>query len=538
MIITYQDGKLKIRMGYNPDKIDLIKQAPDGRRWNKRNREWELPGTADNIEFLMREFRIDSPELAAKLAQLKSPLQSIPDVQMDWRCKPFKHQIDGLRICLANDAKALFYEQGLGKSLVAIKEIEYRITAGHIKRTLIVAPKTVLTAWQIEFRKYSDIKPTVIGGAKRLQLLGQAVVALINYDLLLPMKDQLTGFDMIVFDESQMIKNHTAKRSRIAYTLAKQIKYRLLLTGTPIGNSAADIFSQFKVLDESIFGTNFYCFRNKYFRDMGHGFPDWRVVPVLLPEIKAKMALRSLRLKKEDALDLPEKLYTIQTVDASPEQRRVYRDIEKQLYTEIEGQEIAFHFLLTKNIKINQICSGFLKYENETIEIEHEKLKALKQIVDDYDGKIVIWTIFLHDIEKIMETFAGQIVKIDGSMIRNDQRAEAIDAFQTGDKKIIVLQEQAGSLGITLTAGHLCIFYSRSYSLLNRLQAEDRLHRIGQRNPVTYIDLILKDSIEELIIETVEEKRMLAGFLQGDFEDIIIEKFKKKFSLDNKYSVK
>jgi len=520
MIITYQDGKLKIRMGYNPDKIDLIKQAPDGRRWNKRNREWELPGTADNIEFLMREFRIDSPELAAKLAQLKSPLQSIPDVQMDWRCKPFKHQIDGLRICLANDAKALFYEQGLGKSLVAIKEIEYRITAGHIKRALIVAPKTVLTAWQIEFRKYSDIKPTVIGGAKRLQLLSQAVVALINYDLLLPMKDQLAGFDMIVFDESQMIKNHTAKRSRIAYALAKQIKYRLLLTGTPIGNSAADIFSQFKVLDESIFGTNFYCFRNKYFRDMGHGFPDWRVVPALLPEIKAKMALRSLRLKKEDALDLPEKLYTIQTVDASPEQRRVYRDIEKQLYTEIEGQEIAFHFLVTKLMKLNQICSGFLKYENETIEIEHEKLKTLKQIIDDYPGKVVVFTIFLHDIDAIMDAFPGA-VKVDGSC-STEERTEAIDSFQNDPAvKVIVLQEQAGSLGITLTAGHLCIFYSRSYSFLNREQAESRLHRIGQRNPVQYIDLILAGSIEETIVEALEEKRQLAGFLQGDFENLI-----------------
>ena len=127
-----------------------------------------------------------------------------------------------------------------------------------------------------------------------------------------------------------------------------------------------------------------------------------------------------------------------------------------------------------------------------------------------------------------MAAFPGQCVKIDGSC-STEERTEAINEFQNGDKKIIVLQEQAGALGITLTAAHLCIFYSQNYSLLNRLQAEDRLHRIGQKNPVTYIDLILKDSIEELIIEALEEKRLLAGYLQGDIENMIVEKFKRRF---------
>lgn len=541
MIITLTKNKIIVKMGYSPDAVELIKCAPDGRKWNKADKVWELALTADNILFLIREFKADCPKLNALLKKLKAPLKNTGEYNVDWHCTPFKHQVDGLKICLSNNAKALFYEQGLGKSLVAIKEIEYRQSVGDIKTALIIAPKTVLTAWLIEFKKYSTVKPVVIGGSKRNDLLKSATVALINYDLLLPMKKQIAeaNFGMIVFDESQMVKNHTAQRSKIAYELAKKIKYRLLLTGTPIGNSAADIFSQFKILDESIFGPNYYCFRAKYFRDMGHGFPDWKVIPAMLPEIKAKMALRSLRLKKVDAIDLPEKLYTIQTVDPLPEQARIYRDIEKQLYTEIQdangvGQEIAFHYLITKIMKLNQICSGFMHYEDRetalsrTIEIEHGKLNALKQIVNDYPGKVVVWTIFLHDIDAIMAAFPGQAVKVDGSC-GTDERTEAINSFQTGAAKIIVLQEQAGSLGITLTAASLCVFYSQNYSLLNRLQAEDRLHRIGQKNPVTYIDLILKGSIEELIIETLEEKRLLAGFLQGDFESIIVEKFKRSF---------
>jgi SNF2 family DNA or RNA helicase len=542
MIITHAGSNLELRFGYNPDMVQAVKALPDGRRYDAKRKLWVAPITIDNVKFIINELRYDDPMLRGILAGIEKPLARTNGRKVNWKTTPFKHQEDGLELCLSNDAKALFFEQGLGKSLIGIKEIEYRIAAGlagldgGIKDALIVAPKTVLVAWKIEWEKYSTIKPTVIGGAKRNELLRSATVALINYDLLLAMKKEIMekNFGMIVFDESQMVKNHTAQRSKVAYDIAKPIKYRLLLTGTPIGNSAADVFSQFKILDESIFGSSFYCFRAKYFRDMGHGFPDWKVIPSMMPDIKAKMALRSLRLRKEDALDLPEKLYTIQTVDATPEQARIYRDIEKELFTEITAgdgsvQEIAFHYLLVKFMKLNQICSGFLKHEEGQVEIQHEKLSALKQMVNDYPGKVVIFTVFIHDIEAIMDAFPGQAVKVDGSC-STDERTEAINDFQLGDKKIIVLQEQAGSLGITLTAAHLCVFYSRSYSFLNREQAESRLHRIGQKNPVTYVDLIVKGTIEEVIHEAVEEKRLTAGFLQGDFEDLIVERFKKQFA--------
>ena len=524
MIITHQDGKLRLRFGYNPDTVAQVKAAPDGRRYDPKTKEWILPASIDNIRYCIEALGADCPELRIMLAGMERPLERGNGRKIDWQTKPFKHQVEGLDLILSNDALALFWEQGVGKTLPAIKAIEHRLASGAIKRALIVCPKTVITAWIKEFAKYSALTPAIIGGKDRDGIQQRATVAIINYDLLRMM--HLGAWDMVVFDESQYIKGHTAQRSKAAYALARSATYRLLLTGTPVAKDAGDLFGQFKVLDETIFGPSFYAFRAKYFVNLGRNFPDWRIRPDATDEIKRKVALRSQRVRKADVLDLPDKLYQVRTIEMAKEQARVYRELERHLLAEIEGVTVTVPYLITRMMRLNQVCSGFLHHEDRNLETENPKLAELKQIIDDYDGAVVVWAVFLHDIAAIKAVYPGALV-IDGSKTTNE-RQQAIDDFQAGGAKVMVLQQQAGAVGITLTAAHLSIFYSRNYSLLDRVQAEDRLHRIGQRNLVTYIDLVMADSIEQDIVEALEEKRMVAGYLQGDIENLIVERFRSK----------
>lgn len=546
MIIHHDAGRLRIRCGYSPDLVQLIKCAPDGRKWDPKTKEWILPASIDNLKFCINELRADAPELKAMLADMERPLEHGNGRKIEWQVKPFKHQVEGLDLILSNDHVALFWEQGVGKTLPAIKATEHRLQTGAIKRALVVCPKTVISAWLKEFAKYSSIVPAVIGGKDRDGIQQRATVAIINYDLLRMMT--LGAWDMVIFDESQYIKGHNTQRSKAAYALAKTAKFRVLLTGTPVAKDAGDLFGQFRVLDESIFGPSFYSFRAKYFVNMGRNFPDWQIRPVATQEIRAKVALRSQRLRKADVLDLPEKLYQVRTIEMGKEQARIYREIEKQLLTEIEdastgeGVTVTVPYLITRMMRLNQICSGFLHHKTETgtdrtFTLDNPKLFELKQIVDDYmagdeSNQVVIWAVFLHDVRAIKALYPGAMV-IDGSK-SIVERTEAIECFQAGQladgtpARIIVLQQQAGAVGITLTAAHLSIFYSRNYSLLDRVQAEDRLHRIGQRNAVIYVDLVMEHSIEQDIVAALEEKRLVASYLQGDIEDLVLARFKQR----------
>jgi SNF2 family DNA or RNA helicase len=540
MTITHTAGTLRVRTGYSPDMIQTIKAAPDGRRYDPKTKEWVLPCTIENVRFCIDALGAEDQGMANLLRSLERPLSPWGDaVCVDWRATPFRHQQQGLALLTGNNYVALFWEQGTGKTLPTIKAIEFRLAAGQIKRALIVCPKTVITSWVKEFARYSDIVPEVIGGtAKQRDAAAlHAQVAIVNYDLLIRMKldglhsDGSPAWDMVIFDESQYIKAASAKRSKAAYDLAKAATYRVLLTGTPVAKDAGDMFGQFKVLDESIFGNSFYAFRAKYFANVGRNFPDWRIRPEAADAIRSKVALRAQRIRKADVLDLPEKLYQVRRIEMTKDQARHYRELERELLTVIGDTTVTVPYLISRMMKLNEICSGYVRHEGSNIALDNPKLAELKQIIDDYDAgdgrnQVVVWCTFLRDISEICKVFPAAMV-IDGSK-STQERQEAIDLFQAGLCKVMVLQQQAGAVGITLTAAHLSVFYSRNYSLLDRMQAEDRLHRIGQVNKVTYIDLIMANSIEEEIVEALEEKRIVAGYLQGDIESIVVEKFKRR----------
>ena len=519
---------MKIKFGYNMQKVDVIKACPDGRQYNKKGKHWEVPNTIDNLKYLLfyaSLFDLDKDQLKSRIKEMVKPLSTKNEFNIDWRCKPYKHQEHGLKLALNNKSIALWWEAGCGKTLPTIKAIEYRLKNKMIDKTLIVCPKTVLYAWGIQLKEFSNLSHIVIGGTKlkrTKQLESRVDVFLINYDLLRMMENDLIlkSFDMLVLDESQFVKNNNSKRSKSAYKISEKAKYKMLLSGTPIGRDSSDLFSQYKILDETIFGKSYYSFRNKYFINTNQYYPDWKLKPDSVEKIKKKMELRGQRLTKNEVLDLPGKIYQTLTFEMTPEQKRIYKDMKEKMVAIINNEVVNVSVLISKLMKLNQISAGFYINDGEVLNINDDKVKEVRKIVDSNPTeKVTVWVTFKYDIVKLKKEFPDALV-ISGD-VKQEDRGIAIDQFQNNpDRKMIILQIQAGSTGITLTASSLVIFYSRNYNLLDRIQAEARNDRISQVNKVLYIDLIVEDSIESIILSNLEKKRKVASDLLGDAENI------------------
>lgn len=518
-------GRLYITLNNDLDGLDKVKKCPDGRRYIPSKKSWAIPITIDNLKHLQVS---GFGDFNKKIKDLELSLKKDFDIsRIVWPVKPFKHQKEGLKLLLSNNKVALFWEQGTGKTLPIIKMIEI------LKRdmpTLVICPKSVVYAWKKQLEDFSSLSFQIISGdmkKRKKQLEVKANVYIMNYDLLISMAKHLMkkNFEIMIFDESHYLKNPSSQRSKLAYKIAKYTPRVFLLTGTPIGKDASDIFSQYKVLDRSIFGPSFTSFRYKYFQNVGWGnIPDWQIKTGYEEIIKSKIKLRSQRVLKTDVLDLPDKLYQTRLIEMTPEQARIYRDIKRKLKTDIENNDIAVRFLVVKLMKLNQIASGFIYSEGNVFDVSDKKTKELKEILEATPGPVVVWTVFKNDIKKIKKQYP-EALEISGDTSLVD-REKAINDFQNNKSKLIVLQIQAGSTGLTLTASSTVVFYSHDYNLLNRLQAEDRTHRIGQNNNVTYIDLVTENSIEIEILKNLESKRLKAGYFQGD---ISIDVYRKHF---------
>jgi len=499
-------------------------------RWNKAERMWSCAMPDHKIfkkifpeyekaldDMIKREYSED---------RLKSIEGLSSDIDIDtskFKRKPYKHQIDIIKKCLLRKKFALLCEMGTGKTQAIINVFQILKEDKKVDRMLIVCPKTVIGSWEREIRDNSEYQFASLIGTKkqRLQMLSYCCeIFIINYEGLLTIKDydKWDRFDIVVLDESSKIKNHQAQRSKLIVKLFSGISYKFILTGTPITQSPLDIFQQFKFLNpEFLYHQNFYAFRNTY-AIMG-GYGKYQIIGYKnLDDLKARISRHSIQIKKEDCLDLPAKIYESRELDMPTELAAQYKQMKDELMIQVsEDKFITASIVLTKIIRLQQILSGvYLKDKNE-------KLDALFDIVEDNSGEqIVIWCRFietLHTIEKgIVEKNIPYSILYGA--IKN--RDEQIENFQSKRTKIFLAQINTGGLGITLTAGNIVIYYENTFSLEDRLQSEDRCHRIGQKKNVVYIDLLYKNTIDEKIFKAIISKQDIAHMLVSCFKGLDI----------------
>ncbi len=436
---------------------------------------------------------------------------------------------------------AILAEMGTGKTLISIGIAGYLYLQKEINKLLIVAPLSITKVWEEEFQKFADFDyqlevlegPTKEKSEALRNLFGTKLqVAVVNYESCWRMEKEIAFWkpDMIICDESSKIKNPQAKQSKALHRLGKISKHNMILTGTPVTNNPLDFFSQYKFLDESIFGGSYYSFRARY-AIMG-GYGNYQVVGYKnLPELTEKAHSIAFRITKKEALDLPEQVDVTRYVELEPMARAIYNQVERNSYAELSQGEVVVRNVLTKLLRLSQITGGYIKDEFSEIEeqVSSAKLNALEEIIEeclDADKKVVVFARFISEIDAITRMLKHYGIKY--SLIRGDvkDRASEVEKFQNDkDVKVFVGQLQTTGMGLTLTASDTAVFYSLSYNFADYEQAKARIHRIGQKNNCTYIHLIAKKTIDEKVMEALTKKKNIA--------DLVVDNWKSLFEKEN-----
>jgi SNF2 family DNA or RNA helicase len=451
---------------------------------------------------------------------------------------------------------ALFWEMGTGKTKLTLDTIAHLRSEGRIDAVVVVAPNGVHRNWiEDEIPKWFtlDVQPYAwLSGKAGSQRHARAVDSLLvasfpflafSYEGLVTeraVKYLRKFFEkrrvFMVLDESTRIKTPAAKRTIKIVAAGRHAAYRRILTGTPVTNSPFDVYSQMKFLDPDFWKQRGFStlaeFRNHFgiFKTMENDRGQhWEQVVAFrnLSQLQALLAPVSSRVLKEDALDLPPKLYTKRYFDLSPEQIRVYREIRDEALTLLNSGELVTAALaITRLLRLQQVTSNYLPVDDlgdgdqhmVSISDHNPRLDCLLELLEEIGGQAIIWARFRRDIDQITEalTKAGRsCARYDGK-VGSDGRVAAKNAFQKGDVQFFVSNPAVGATGLTLTAARTVIYYNNSFKLEDRLQSEDRAHRIGQHHPVQYIDIVAPGTVDTHIVAALRNKINLASAVTGD----------------------
>lgn len=480
--------------------------------------------------------------------------------------KPMGHQATALERSFRKRQFAYLMDQGTGKTYTLLADVERLFCGGDIDCVLVLAPKGVHNNWvKREIPAHMDLDvaaaawksgmgkrekarlmdtlfwPRKHGEIPRLRVLTmnfEAVLTKDGYDL--ARRFLMSGKAMFVLDESHRIKNPAAVRTKKIFELRDLAICWRILSGTALTQAPMDLFCQFNFLKDGCLGTTSYrAFTAEYAELLGPESPLMKELVRQNPrnataQIVAKDALgrpkyknldrlRALiapwmfRVLKKDCLDLPPKVYQTFTYELSAPQRKAYELMEDECRILLDDNETVLSVKeLAALTKLQQIASGFIMLPDggmQYIEEGNTRLRALEEVIEDIDGKFIVWARFkeeLRAVSALLRERGMEVVEYHGS-VNDKDREKAIDAFQNGTARVFVGQQQAGGIGITLTAAQTAVYFSQDFSSENRKQSEDRCHRIGTKSSVLYIDICAEDTVDEKITRRLQFKSALAA---------------------------
>ena len=553
MIITKADyGKyLVIKSKLVGDTFEKLSTLPGFKKWIGRNLLFDPTGAnIDRIRKYFPEAEWDesaSPaldqyisnlkEMEANIQMKKAELPSNDDY--DFKTKPFEHQRKAFYMSRDKKAFALLMEQGTGKTKVIIDNAAYLYAKGEITSLVVIAPNGVHRNWLKEIdihmpewcirksfyyssgmnKKRIEEYDAVLGSSECLKIFTFNVEAFTSPKAIYYMQKILvSNKTMLVVDESSRIKRPGAKRTKIITKFGKQADYKRIMTGTPVTKGPEDVYSQFKFLDPQVLGyDSFYSFRARYCV-MG-GFENKQIISYQnVDELTRNIEGHSFRVLKKDCLDLPDKIYQRHYVEMTAKQKKLYQTMKKSFVAELEGNMIEAPEAITRLLRLQQILCGWFPSEEGLSQIDDKnpRIEALKEILSDIDSKVIIWARFKADLRAIERALGDLAVSYHGD-VTTDARELAVDRFQNDPSiRYFIGQPQSGGIGLTLTAADYAIYYSNSFDLEQRMQSEDRCHRIGTKNNVTYIDIETRKSVDSKIIKALREKKNLADVITKD----------------------
>ncbi len=556
LFTTLRDGHLQAAVA-KEDKWQLAPLAvktPVKRKLSGNLQQvWEIP-VLPNLSELRNNFRRENftEDAINTILVAKETLATIPYPGL-FPGTPMPHQRRALE--LAHNKHYFFFahDTGTGKTYTILTLAAHLHRHQGLKGLVVLCPATIINdVWESQIKtwysEFVDYRAVMVQTGKYNKALG--LINDLQYDGLkilvasiesmsndnnnaYKIVDQFltTTKSAMVVDEASRIKTHDKKRTENTIYLGEKAHWRWAMTGTKITQGIHDLFSQYQFLDWSIIGhRSYFTFKSKYV--IFGGFEGRQILGYNhVPELLDRIRPFTHEVRKKDANWLPPKVYQTRHVDPTAEQRRVYKELVLFMETELAGTALEVTTILERETRLQQIAGGnFPVLDKETglwstmPMTSNPKLDEMLTIIDDIDGKMIIWARFVPEITAIISALTskygdGSVAAYYGGVDRVTRSAN-IERFRSDDDcRFFVANQQTGSIGLTLTEATTAIYFSNSFSYEDRYQSEDRCHRTGQKNSVTYIDLITKLPIDTKIAEAIAKKQSMAQFVSNNLSE-------------------
>ncbi len=443
----------------------------------------------------------------------------------------YPYQLDAVRAVKTLKYAAIFHEQGLGKTKIAIDLMLYWLVEDIVETVFVVTKKTLVQNWVEELAVHSYVSPRILSGNRRensIALNSPVMVYVLNYEVVSTNLDLISDFLNtcrvgVVLDESQKIKNPDSKLSKDFHYLANKFARRVIMTGTPVANRPYDIWSQIKFLDDgSSLGVSYSDFKDALdLPQDGNSIQDYtRRLNNVMDQVK-HFSVRET--KKTAGLVLPDKTILTHFAEMEPHQASIYaeyRDLMAHELQTADGRTLdTADDILKRLLRLVQCASNprLLDANYSELPGKFNVLTGLLDKILDKGNKALIWTGFVGNVEWLW-TKLGRFspLKVHGNMSILG-RNESIRKFKADGKcKLLLATPGSAKEGLTLTVANHAIFYDRSFSLDDYLQAQDRIHRISQSEECYVHNLITKDTVDEWVDILLNVKYQAAQLTQGD----------------------
>jgi len=412
--------------------------------------------------------------------------------------KPFAHQRITSQFLVERKRAFCFNEQGTGKTASVIWAVDYLMNIGVIRRVLVVCPLSIMkSAWQNDLFKFAMHRSCDIAYGdrkKRAKIINSdAEFIIINFDGLEIVKEEVLagGFDLIVIDEASAYKNPSTERWKTLRDIAKTVKGLWMLTGTPAAQSPIDAYGLAKLINPKGVPQFAGQFRDQVMIKLGM----YRWIPrPNAQEIVFNALQPAIRFEKDQCLDLPDVTFVEREAPLTPQQSKYYKILKDNMLMKAAGEEISSANAAVSINKLLQISGGAVYTDTrEVVEFDiSNRIKVVLEVIEESTHKVLVFVPFTHTIELLKDYLTKHNIScevISGS-VPVSKRNDIIQDFQSTEKvKVLIIQPQAASHGLTLTAANTIIWYAPVMSVETYLQANARINRFGQKNAMTIVHI-------------------------------------------------
>lgn len=580
MRVTYQANKNLLWIDCSMFEYQHPRSLAN-RKLSTKHKQWIAPCVRMNAKIILATW-FDMPDCeitpeakaAIERAAMDKQVEKIPfPSNFDFKFPPYDFQKKGLDFTYSLDVCGHFVDMGLGKSKMALDKHVQLFLEGKINALLVMCPHSIrfnwveqvqehckISAYKVMIAKHktktqrreldefikektNELKILIIGtesvSGREEKIPGTRATRRVGTDIDIAYDFVESNRAAVVVDECHMIKNPNSARSKSLCSIAKTIKYRMIMTGTPISQGIMDLYSQMTFLGDDILGIgDFYSFLNRY-AVMG-GYKGTEIVGYQnIDELMDIIRPFIYQCRKEDVIDLPSKTFTKRFISLTKEQQEIYNELKKKrvaLIPDTDDKRIVVKNILSLFGALQKVCGGFTTRETDEVNRngkkiretllllpinKNPKIKELKSIIDGLADteQLIIWSCYNTEIEMIEEALEGyKTSKFERSCDvynRGDDEYKQRVKSNMNEKKTryFISTPNSGGMGLTMNTVAYVVYFSNNFSYLHRMQSLDRNHRIGQKRPVTYIDIMAEKTVDEKVLGILHTKKSMADFV-------------------------